>query len=55
MDTLFDIIPLYAKLTDLKSGVTNMQTFSSYMQIKPIESLNEAFNLFDKVNSNNKK
>ena len=52
MDTLFDVIPLYAKLTDLKTGLTNMQAFSRYMQIKPNESLNDIFYLFDQVNVN---
>ena len=49
LDAIFDLVPLYAKLADLKTGIVDYKTFSSYMQIKSNEALESFFKKFDKV------
>ena len=49
MDAIFEIVPLYEKLADLKTGLATIQSFQNYLQIKPTETLDEMFYLFDKV------
>lgn len=51
MDSIFEVVPLYAKIADLKTGLANIQSLNNYMQIKPTDTLNQIVCLFDKVSS----
>lgn len=49
LDAIFELIPLYSKLVDKKTGIGNIDTLSQHFDVTK-DKLNDLLKIFDKVN-----